>query len=83
MLTSPVFVAQIWEPPQVPQPDQGSCHGQQELHFVRPLAAVQQLILLHQRVVWTGHLEAVSFEKVPGHIQVERQIDEEKTNDGS
>lgn len=68
LLTSPIFVAQIWKPPEVSQPDQGPCHSQQELQLVSPLAPVQQLRLGrlgHQPVILTGHLEAVSFEKIP------------------
>ena len=74
LLTSPVLVAQIGEPPEVSQSDQGPCHRQHELQLVRPLAAVQQLVLLRQPVIWSGHLQAISFETIPGHIQRQRRI---------
>lgn len=65
LLTSSIFVAQIGEPPEVSQSNQGPCHSQQELQLVRPLAAIQQLSLLCQIVIWTGHLKAVSFKEFP------------------
>lgn len=38
-LTSTVLVAKIREPPHVPEADDLSCHGQQELYFTGPLAS--------------------------------------------
>lgn len=65
LLTSPIFVAQIGEPPEVSQSNQGPCHSQQELQLVRPLAAVQQLSLLHKTAILTRRLKAVSFQEFP------------------
>lgn len=67
--TSPIFVAQVGEPPQVSQPDQCPCYGQQKLQLARPLAAVQQLSLLHETFFLPGCLQAVSFKKFPRHAE--------------
>lgn len=61
LLTSPIFVAQIGEPPEVSQPNQGPCYCQQKFQLVRPLASIQQLSLLYQAVILTRHLKAASF----------------------
>lgn len=65
LLTSSIFVAQIGEPPEVSQPNQGSCYSQEELQLVCPLATVQQLSLLHQTVILSGLFGTVSFKEIP------------------
>ena len=49
-LTSPVFVAEVGEPPDVAQPDDLPGHGQHKLHLVVPLASI--LHLLPGFLVW-------------------------------
>lgn len=44
--TSSVLVAQVGEPPDIPQADDLSRHGQQELRLAGPLAPVVQDLLV-------------------------------------
>ena len=52
-LTSPVFVAEVGEPPDVAQPDNLPSHGQHKLHLVAPLVSLQGAILRRLFHTWT------------------------------
>ena len=51
-LTSPVFVAEVGEPPDVAQPNDLPGHGQHELHLVAPLLSLQGTILRRLFQAW-------------------------------
>lgn len=40
LLTSSIFIAKIWEPPNISKPYDGSGHSQQKFNLVCPLASL-------------------------------------------
>ena len=77
MLTSPIFVAQVWEPPYIPQADDLSGHSQEVLQLAGPLSpglGVGHRDRLDQTHLLVGHL----IEPYIGIIMLLHNTEEDK-----